>query len=205
MWDNYSLERVLAADGYRFFAGVDEVGRGALAGPVFSAAVILDLSRPISGVTDSKALTPLQRNLLANQIKEQAVAFALGISDQVEVDRVNVLQATIRSMIRAVQALNTPPKLLLIDALYLPQLPIAQIKLIKGDYLSASIGAASIVAKVARDEWMTRRSPSYPQYDFHSNKGYGSRKHLEALNRYGPCELHRKTFHGVKETLRKGV
>src|SRR5262249_46072039 len=140
MWDNYSLERVLSADGFRLCAGIDEVGRGALAGPVFSAAVILDPAKPIAGITDSKALTPLQRNLLAQQIKEQAVAFALGISDQVEVDRVNVLQATIHAMIRAVRALNAPPELLLIDALYLPQLSIPQIKIIKGDWLSASIG-----------------------------------------------------------------
>ncbi|MBI1745990.1 MAG: ribonuclease HII [Acidobacteria bacterium] len=205
MWDNFSLERLLWAEGFLLLAGIDEVGRGALAGPVFSAAVILRPKAQIPGITDSKALTPLQRSLLAKQIKEKARAFALGISDHAEVDRVNVLQATIGSMTRAVQALSLSPDVLLIDALYLPQVALPQIKITKGDYLSASVGAASIVAKVARDEWMVRCSPSYPQYGFHSNKGYGSRQHLEALDRYGPCELHRKTFHGVKETLKKGV
>jgi len=204
MWDNYSLERLLWADGFRQLAGVDEVGRGALAGPVVTAAVILDPARPIPGVTDSKALTPLQRNFLAQRIKQEAIAYALGVSDPAEVDRVNVLQATIRAMTRAVQGLPLPPDVVLIDALYLPEIPLPQIKIIKGDWLSASIGAASIVAKVARDAWMVEHSPCYPPYQFHSNKGYGSRRHLQAIERYGPCEIHRKTFQGVREKPAKG-
>ncbi len=205
MWDNYCLERLLLKRGYRLIAGLDEVGRGALAGPVFSAAVVLDPFRPIAGITDSKLLTPLQRNLLATEIKANAVAFSLGIATESEIDRINILQATIQSMIRAIQTLSIGPELLLLDAVHISSLAIPQISLVKGDYLSASIGAASIIAKVARDEFMNVCSQKHPLYNFSSNKGYGTREHLEAIALYGPCELHRRTFGGVKESLGKGV
>lgn len=205
MWDNYSLERLLLKKGFQLIAGIDEVGRGALAGPVISAAVVLDPQKPIPGIKDSKLLTPLQRNLLAKRIKEEAIAFSLGVSSESEIDQINIFRATKRSMVRAVEALQPNPDVLLIDALHLKEIALPQIKIIKGDLLSASIAAASILAKVTRDDFMVSCGLKHPQYHFSSNKGYGSRAHLNALALYGPCDLHRKTFRGVRETLEKGV
>jgi ribonuclease HII len=203
MWDTYYFEKLLLGKGCQWLAGIDEVGRGALAGPVVSAAVILNPAQPIDGIKDSKVLTPLQRNLLAEKIKETALAVSVGVADQFEVDRVNILQATIKSMVRAVQGLPIRPDWLLIDALELSELDTRQMAIIDGDARSVSIAAASIVAKVTRDAFMVACGEKYPLYKFASNKGYGSAEHLQALTLHGPCELHRKTFRGVKENLKE--
>jgi ribonuclease HII len=176
---------------------VDEVGRGSLAGPVVAAAVILHRSRPVEGLKDSKLLTPARREVLARAVLERAVSVGIGLAGPEEVERDNVLGATIRAMKRAVASLGTAPDHLLIDALRLADLPLPQVSLVKGDRRCVSIAAASVVAKVVRDRVMLHYSIRYPDFDFGSNKGYGTPGHLQALARLGPCPIHRKTFRGV--------
>ena len=178
-------------------AGVDEVGRGPLAGPVIAAAVIFPPALLIPGITDSKKLTAKQREALFPLIREKALAIGLGAVEAGEVDRINILQAALKAMKTAVLRLPISPDLLLVDGNRSLDLALPQQCLIRGDARSLTIGAASIVAKVIRDKIMESCHIRFPEYNFPGNKGYGTREHLEALRRYGPCPLHRRTFKGV--------
>jgi len=194
----YLHERRLRAAGFAAVAGVDEVGRGCLAGPVVAGAVILDGGRPIRGLRDSKLLGPAERRRLARQIAGRAMAFALGVIDPDEIDRTDILRATLEAMRRAVMGLQVRPDFVMVDALTIPAIDIPQQGLVGGDRISASIAAASIVAKFYRDEMMLAFHDLYPAYGFRSHKGYGTRDHLEALRRFGPTPWHRSTFRGVR-------
>ena len=198
-------ERGLFAEGFRAVAGVDEVGRGCLAGPVVAGAVILDRDEPIRGICDSKLLPPSDRERLARQIAARAVAFALGVVDPVEIDRTDILKATLVAMRRAVEALRVRADFVLVDALTIPGIAIPQRGIVRGDRLSASIAAASIVAKFYRDEMMLSFHSLYPAYGFDQHKGYGTRDHLDALRRHGPTPLHRTTFRGVRPEVPAGL
>ncbi len=187
--------------GFNYIAGIDEVGRGPLAGPVVAAAVILNPEQPIIGLDDSKKLSELKRKQLFKEIKEKAIAVAVGSAEAAEIDQINILQATKSAMHRAVQQLDVEPDLLLVDAETL-DLPIEQRAIIKGDSNSNSIAAASIVAKVIRDDLMNTFDQSYPEYGFKNNVGYGTKMHLEALAQFGPTPIHRKSFAPVKKYLK---
>ncbi len=192
-----TLERELQRLGYRFIAGVDEVGRGAWAGPVVAAAVILDLDRLPEGLDDSKRLSRRRREALYDAIRRTARAFALGIVDAAEIDRTDIRRATERAMRAAIAGLHPRPDYLLIDAVDLPDVNIPQWAIIRGDQLSVSIAAASILAKVTRDRLMREYDRLYPGYGFARHVGYGTRAHQQALVRLGPCPLHRLSFRGV--------
>lgn len=184
--------------GYRFIAGVDEVGRGCLAGPVVAAACILDLDRELpEGLDDSKKLTEKTRDEVAHELKQVAVAYAIGQVEADEIDRINILEATKEAMLNAIASLAVPADFILVDALHLKQLSLPQRAIIKGDTVSASIAAASIIAKTYRDALMTGYAAEYPEYGFEGHKGYGAVSHFEALKKHGPCILHRKSFRGV--------
>ena len=176
--------------------GIDEVGRGPLAGPVVAGAVILPKGCRILYVNDSKKLTAKQREELSEEIMDKAVSYGIGIVSHERIDEINILQATYEAMRQAVSKLDPAPDLLLNDAVIIPGLTQKQVKIIKGDAKSLSIASASIIAKVTRDRYMEYISDKYPEYDFASNKGYGSASHIEALKKYGPCEIHRKSFIG---------
>ncbi|HAR46753.1 MAG TPA: ribonuclease HII [Nitrospiraceae bacterium] len=197
LFDPLSYEQDAWKQGFRLIAGLDEAGRGPLAGPVVAAAVILPEGLLIPGVTDSKALSPKQRDRLYDVISEKAIASAVGMADVETIDRVNIYQATIIAMERAVEALIAAPDYLLIDALALPRVPLPQKPIIKGDCLSHSIAAASIIAKVTRDRLMQELHEQYPQYNFKKHKGYGTAEHLELLRTHGPCAAHRRSFEPV--------
>jgi ribonuclease HII len=192
-----SHEHRLQALGFRLVAGVDEVGRGSLAGPVVAAAVILDPVRPVRGLRDSKLLTAAQRETLSGRITASALAVGIGESEAGEIDAVNILRATHAAMRRALDGLGMEPDFVLVDALTIPGVEKPQEGLVHGDRLSASIAAASIVAKVHRDALMTRCHERWPCYRFDANKGYGTPDHLGALRRHGASPIHRTTFHGV--------
>lgn len=194
-------ERAAREAGYRTIAGIDEAGRGALFGPVFAAAVVLDPERQIRGLDDSKALEPERREVLAERIKARAVAWAVGAADAFEIDRVNIYQASRLAMRRAVDALGVCCDHLLIDALRL-DLEISQRPLIHGDSLCFSIAAASILAKTERDRALRSWNDVFPQYGLASNKGYSTRDHLAALDRLGPTPLHRFSFEPVRNSSR---
>lgn len=193
----YRYEHAAWRRGVRRVAGVDEAGRGPLAGPVIASAVTLDPEQRIKGLQDSKLLSPGERDVLFDRIQEVALAVGVGIVDPETIDRVNILRATRLAMLEAVGRLVPPPELVLIDALALPSLPCPQRALIRGDRRSASIAAASIVAKVTRDRIMVGYDECFPQYGFRRHKGYPTAEHLAALAKHGPCPIHRKTFHGV--------
>ncbi len=177
--------------------GIDEVGRGPLAGPVYAAAVILPKDKEILYLNDSKKLSEKKREELYEVIMEKAVAVGIGSVSEKRIDEINVLQATFEAMTMAVNSLQVRPDALLIDAVHIPQLEdFKQISIVKGDAKSASIAAASIIAKVTRDRVMKELSVKYPEYGFESNKGYGSEAHIEAIKKYGPCEIHRRSFIG---------
>ncbi len=184
-------------------AGVDEVGRGSLFGPLFAAAVILSPKRRIHGIDDSKKLKPERREILAERIKEHAVAWACAEVDAAQIDAWNVYQASKQAMLGAVAKLRPPPDYLLVDAVAL-EIGIEQKALIRGDNRSASIAAASILAKVARDAKLREWDAIYPQYGLARNKGYATREHLDALRRHGPSPLHRLSFAPVRECLSWG-
>jgi ribonuclease HII len=189
------------AEGHALVAGVDEVGRGALCGPVVAAAVCLGDAFDVDGLDDSKRLTKRQRESLDGRIRASARGFAVGWAAPAEIDRVNILEATLLAMRRAVLALPEPPDLLLVDALTIPGLDVEQIPIVKGDTLSVSIAAASIVAKVARDALMRDLDLEHPGYDLARNMGYGSEGHRDALRRLGPTSIHRRSFHGTQAWL----
>lgn len=182
-------------------AGVDEVGRGPLAGAVVTAAVIL--KKPIEGLADSKKLSPKQRNLLAIKIKEQALAFAYGRAEVEEIDQLNIHHATLLAMRRAVEALPVKPRMVAVDGLYVPQLNIPCKAIVQGDSLIPEISAASILAKVLRDEEMIAFDKIYPGYGFADHKGYATRDHKEALIRLGPCRIHRRSYAPVADLVSK--
>jgi len=182
-------------------AGVDEAGRGPLAGPVVAAAVVLAPGRPIEGLADSKKLSPSRREALARIIREQAAAWALGRAEVEEIDRLNVLQAAMLAMKRAVEALDPRPERVLVDGNRLPELAMPAEAIVGGDARVAAISAASILAKVARDREMIALDARYPGYGFARHKGYGTREHLEALKRLGPSPVHRRSFAPVRELI----
>ena len=181
--------------------GVDEAGRGPLAGPVSAAAVILDDSRPIAGLADSKKLSEKQRDRLAPIIRERALAWAVAYAEVEEIDSLNILQATLLAMKRAVEGLNIQPQQVLVDGLYCPQTGISSQAIVKGDSKVAAISAASILAKTARDHAMLSLHQSYPQYGFDAHKGYPTAAHLAALKQHGISPEHRKSFRPVRELL----
>ena len=191
----YEFDKSMRGEGYSLIAGVDEAGRGPLAGPVFAAAVILDPDRPVDGINDSKKLTAAKRERLFGEIQDRAAAYAVASASVEEIEALNILGATFLAMRRAVEALPVRPQRLLIDGNRLPQgLDIPAEAIVKGDALSASIAAASILAKVSRDRVMIEYDGRYPAYGFAKHKGYGTAEHIEALRKWGPCPIHRGSF-----------
>ena len=180
-------------------AGIDEAGRGPLAGPVFAAAVILDPGRRIRGLRDSKVLTRERREELAVKIREHAIAWAVASADVHEIDTLNILRATLLAMRRAVEALSVVPMEALVDGNQCPTLACPVYAIVKGDRDVASISAASILAKTARDALLVELDVAYPHYGFARNKGYGTADHLAALDRHGPCPIHRRSFAPVAQ------
>lgn len=182
-------------------AGVDEAGRGPLAGPVVAAAVILDELRPIKGLNDSKKLTAKQREKLFDEIRAKALCCSIAQASVEEIDELNILQATLLAMRRAVEGLRLKPAKVLVDGNRLPKLDVLAEAIVGGDALVPSISAASILAKVTRDRWCAELDAQYPQYGFAGHKGYGTAEHLAALKAHGACPQHRKTFRPVTDVL----
>lgn len=202
--DPLVFERTAAADGALRIAGIDEAGRGPLAGPVVAAAVVLPKECLIGGVNDSKKLTDRQRERLFGIIMERAAAYGIGIVDERTIDEINVLQAALLAMERAVAAIAPPPDYLLIDGnCSIKRIAIPQKTIIKGDSLSHSIAAASILAKVTRDRIMVELHDRFPQYNFRKHKGYGTADHLATIREHGPCEVHRRSFKPVAALLQE--
>lgn len=184
------------------WAGVDEAGRGPLAGPVVAAAVILISPSGLEGLNDSKKLTPKKRKTLYQEIITSQLV-GIGFADEKEIDKINILQASLLAMKRAVLDLCVSPQGLLIDGTYSTDLPLLQKTIIEGDAKSASIAAASVVAKVIRDAWMEKQDKEYPVYGFAGHKGYGTKAHMEALLQNGPCAIHRYSFEPVKQSAKR--
>jgi ribonuclease HII len=194
-----AFDRAYCRDGISLIAGVDEAGRGCLAGPVVAAAVVLPLDDPIPGVRDSKAMTSREREELFGVIQARALAWSVGVVGWKAIDRFNIYQAAAEAMRRAVRGLSMRPHLVLVDGMNLKGLDIPVVKVVKGDDKSLSIAAASILAKVVRDRLMVDYHRLFPQYGFAHHKGYATREHKRALKRFGPCPIHRRTFKGVVE------
>jgi ribonuclease HII len=202
--DKLFFEKELWSKGYKLVAGVDEAGRGPLAGPVVAACVIFPEDIDIPGIDDSKKLTPQKREELYKKIKESALDFGVGIVKEKEIDKLNIFRASLKAMQKAVSGLKNIPHFILIDGNQkIPDLKLPQLPVVKGDSLSLSCAAASIIAKVERDRMMKKFHRKYPQFLFERNKGYSSREHLEALKRFGPCEIHRRSFKRVMDCLVK--
>jgi len=201
--DLWRWENKAKASGYKVIAGIDEAGRGPLAGPVVSAAVILPDGFAVPGVTDSKKLTHKKRRRLYGEIYRHAVAIGIGIVDPLEIDRINILQAALQSMCMSVAGLVPQPDFLMIDGTFRIPSPLPQLAIASGDSLSISIAAASIVAKVTRDNLMDIYHQEYPQFGFDKHKGYPTRDHRAAIRNFGCCPIHRKSFKGVKEYARR--
>lgn len=196
----HAYERTQRAAGFQYIAGIDEAGRGPLAGPVVAAAVILPQDIYIPFINDSKKLSPEQRTDLFGIIRKKAISYGIGIVDNVQIDRINILQATFQAMAEAVRQLNPEPQVLLNDAVDNPHIQgIPQVPIIKGDTLSISIAAASILAKVTRDRIMDQFDTLYPGYGFAKHKGYFTREHQQALKQFGPSPIHRRSFAPVAE------
>ncbi len=191
MWE---IEDSFYADGLKTICGVDEAGRGPLAGPVCAAAVILPPHLQIPGLTDSKKMTDKKRRELFPVIQEKAIAYGIGFASEQEIDEINILQATFLAMERALGALSVKPELVLIDGNREKDFGLLVKTVVKGDSLSANIAAASILAKVSRDDFMLKMEETYPGYGFAIHKGYGTKAHYEALRAYGPCPIHRRSF-----------
>jgi ribonuclease HII len=196
----FAYDRVIRSKGYAHMriAGVDEAGRGPLAGPVVAAAVILPLDCHISGLKDSKKLSPVKRQEIFDIIVSRALDIGIGIVDIGMIDRINILKASLLAMKKAINNLKQPPEYLFIDGPFSPPVNIPSLCLINGDDLSALIASASVIAKVTRDKIMLDLHKKYPEYRFDLHKGYGTSFHLSALNKYGPCKIHRRTFEPVK-------
>jgi ribonuclease HII len=195
------IERTIVRPEVEFIAGVDEVGRGPLVGDVVTAAVILDPNNPIDGLTDSKKLSEKKRNLLSEEIKEKALCWAIGRADPSEIDELNILHATMLAMQRAVAHLSIQPNFVFIDGNRCPDLPMSSEAVVKGDSLVPEISAASILAKVARDNEMDELDKVYPDFGFAKHKGYPTKLHFEMLAKYGPTPQHRKSFKPVRNAL----
>lgn len=191
---NYEFEKQAIARGFTCVCGVDEAGRGPLAGPVYAAAVILPLECEIEGLNDSKKLTEKKRDELFDIIKEKAVAFSVASASVEEIEKINILQATFLAMKRAVDALDVKPDIALVDGNRKPGLSIAESTLVKGDARCPSIAAASILAKVSRDRYMIEIDRQYPEYQFSKHKGYGTKLHYEMIDQYGISPVHRRSF-----------
>lgn len=181
-------------EGYEIICGIDEAGRGPLAGPVYAAAVILPQGHIVEGVNDSKKLSEKKRDMLYDRILDECVCYSVGVATEREIDEINILQATFLAMRRAFEGLKIKPDIALIDGNKKPGLDIAEWDIVKGDSKSASIAAASIIAKVSRDRYMLQMAEKYPQYQFEKHKGYGTKLHYEMIEKYGVSEIHRKTF-----------
>ena len=179
-----------------YVAGIDEAGRGPLAGPVVAAAVILPKDIFLPFLNDSKKVTEKRRDVLFDEIKQNAIAYGIGIASNTLIDEINILQATYEAMREAINALEKTPDVLLVDAVHIPDINIKQVGIVKGDAKSVNIAAASILAKVTRDRIMAEYDKIYPEYGFASNKGYGTATHIAALKEVGPCAIHRKSFIG---------
>ncbi len=190
-----TYEKLAYSEGYRCVAGVDEAGRGPLAGPVVAAAVIFPPEYKNPAIDDSKKLTAAKRTELYRVISEEAIAVGVGVREADVIDRINILKASLQAMREAVLELATPPDFLLIDGLHQVPMEIAQKALVKGDQLSVSIAAASIIAKVSRDRIMEMYHRQFPQYNFLQNKGYGTAEHRKVLGEIGMCKIHRRSFH----------
>ena len=188
------IEKDLYQKGFQKICGIDEAGRGPLAGPVVIAGVIMPQDSMIEGVNDSKKVSEKKREKLYDLILEEAISYSVAIIGQDVIDEINILQATYEAMRQAVANLSVKPSLLLNDAVTIPGMDMKQVPIIKGDAKSISIGAASIMAKVYRDRMMEEYDHIFPGYDFASNKGYGSKEHIEAIHRQGPCPIHRRSF-----------
>ena len=192
--DLWLYEHEAAREGFACVCGVDEAGRGPLAGPVCAAAVILPPDIQIEGLNDSKKLTDKKRRALYDVIVEQAVSYGIAFADEQEIDEINILQATFLAMRRAFEKLTVMPDIALIDGNRAPGLSCRERTIVHGDALSASVAAASILAKVTRDRLMEEYDAQYPQYGFAVHKGYGTKRHYEALREFGPCPIHRQSF-----------
>ncbi len=179
-----------------YVAGIDEAGRGPLAGPVVAAAVILPKDIFLPFLNDSKKVTEKRRDVLFDEIKQNAIAYGIGIASNTLIDEINILQATYEAMREAINSLEKTPDVLLVDAVHIPDINIKQVGIVKGDAKSVNIAAASILAKVTRDRIMAEYDKIYPEYGFASNKGYGTATHIAALKEVGPCAIHRKSFIG---------
>lgn len=191
---DYSIENEYREKGFNIICGVDEAGRGPLAGPVYAAAVILPSDCVIEGLNDSKKLTEKKREALFDEIKEKALAYGIASADEKEIDEINILNATFLAMKRAIASLSLRPDLALIDGNQKPHTDIEEVTVIKGDAKSMSIAAASVLAKVSRDRFMLEMAEKYPQYEFARHKGYGTKLHYEKIAQYGVCDIHRRTF-----------
>jgi len=194
MNDLWNIENELFEQGVKLICGVDEAGRGPLAGPVCAAAVILPPNIDIPGLNDSKKLSDKKRRELFPVIKENAIAYGIAFADHHEIDTVNILQATYLAMERAIRQLGVKPDFLLIDGNRTKDFGLPVKTVVHGDSLSANIAAASVLAKVTRDDWMEAAAAKYPEYKFEVHKGYGTKAHYEALDKHGPCDIHRITF-----------
>ena len=191
---NFDIENEYAQKGFKAICGVDEAGRGPLAGPVYAAAVILPLNCDIPGLNDSKKLSEKKREQLFDVVKEKALAYGIGVASEKEIDEINILQATFLAMRRAVASLEIKPDFVMIDGNQKPNTGIDEITVVKGDAKSMSIAAASVLAKVSRDRFMLEMAEKYPEYEFEKHKGYGTKLHYEKLAEFGPSEIHRRTF-----------
>lgn len=206
--ENHRLEKLWQYEeegfslGYELIGGIDEVGRGPLAGPVVAAVAILPRKTKISGINDSKKLSPLQRERLCKTISTTIIDWGIGIVDEQIIDEINILQATYLAMGKAIKSLKSKPHFLLVDGLKIPHLDIPQQPIIKGDQLSISIAAASILAKVIRDRMMIEYDNEFPHYGFAKHKGYGTDLHIKAIKKYGICKIHRRSFEPIKSMCR---
>lgn len=198
-WLEY--ENKALSEGYKIICGVDEAGRGPLAGPVYAAAVILPEGHIVQGVNDSKKLSEKKRSMLYDKIIDECISYSIGTASPQEIDSINILQATFLAMRRAVDGLEIKPEIALIDGNKKPGLDTEEWDIVKGDSKSANIAAASIIAKVSRDRYMLQMAEKYPQYQFEKHKGYGTKLHYEMIEKYGICEIHRRTF--LKKILEK--
>lgn len=199
----YEIERARISDGYRAVAGVDEAGRGPLAGPVYAAAVILPADTVIKGLNDSKKLTEKRREELFDEITERAISYNIYSVDEKRIDEINILNATFEAMNGAVSGLSKTPDFVLIDGNRIKNMTLPHETIVKGDAKSASIAAASILAKVSRDRFICQMAQKYPQYGFEKHKGYGTKAHSEAILKYGPCPIHRRSF--LKKLLGENI
>ena len=199
--DLWAFENTARQEGFHFIAGIDEAGRGPLAGPVVSAAVILPATCDLEGVGDSKRLTPRKRHALFGEIYSRAISVGVGVVGPTRIDEINILQASLQSMAMAVDCLDPRPDCLLIDGVFKIEKDLPQTPITKGDSRSASIAAASIIAKVTRDNMMAQYHRQYPRYGFAKHKGYPTKAHKAAIRKYGCTPLHRRSFKGVKEHI----